>query len=87
MPHQLDQRKAILLKKLPLMHEFPHLKGPQFEAPSTPYALCLWLRGDQRGELIALTAKLTNLLAPVSNSRTHRWLLRRPDCVAVLLGR
>lgn len=52
-------------KKLPLMHEFPHLKGPQFEAPSTPYALCLWLRGDQRGELIALTAKLTNLLAPV----------------------
>ena len=52
-------------KKLPLMREFPHLKGPQFEAPSTPYALCLWLRGDQRGELIALTAKLTNLLAPV----------------------
>jgi putative iron-dependent peroxidase len=40
-------------KKLPLMREFPHLKGPQFEAPSTPYALCLWLRGDQRGELIA----------------------------------
>jgi putative iron-dependent peroxidase len=31
----------------------PAPQGPQFEAPSTPYALCLWLRGDQRGELIA----------------------------------
>ncbi len=50
--------------RLPLMREFPHLKGPQFEVPSTPYALCLWLRGEQRGELIALTAKLSTLLAP-----------------------
>lgn len=32
--------------------------------PSTPYALCLWLRGDQRGELITLTARLATLLAP-----------------------
>lgn len=35
-----------------------------FEAPSTPYALCLWLRSDQRGELLAITAKLASMLAP-----------------------
>ena len=51
-------------KQLSLMREFPHLKGAMFEAPSTPYALCLWLRSDQRGELLAITAKLASMLAP-----------------------
>lgn len=51
-------------KQLSLMREFPHLKGPMFEAPCTPYALCLWLRSDQRGELLAMTAKLISMLAP-----------------------
>lgn len=51
-------------KQLPLMREFPHLKGPMFEVPCTPYALCLWLRSDQRGELLAMTAKLVSMLAP-----------------------
>jgi putative iron-dependent peroxidase len=51
-------------RKLPLMREFPPFKGPEFAVPSTPYALCLWLRGDQRGELITLTARLATLLTP-----------------------
>lgn len=50
--------------QIPLLHECPHLQGPQFEAPSTPAALCLWLRGDERGELIARTRELSALLAP-----------------------
>ena len=33
-------------------------------SPSTPAALCLWLRGDERGELIARTRELSALLAP-----------------------
>ena len=51
-------------KRIAQMHEFPQLKGPEFEVPSTPQALCLWLRGDQRGDLITLTAKLAAMLAP-----------------------
>ncbi|RGE41152.1 Dyp-type peroxidase [Comamonas testosteroni] len=51
-------------KQIELLHECPHLKGPQFEAPSTPSALCLWLGGDERGELIARTRELSALLAP-----------------------
>lgn len=51
-------------KRIAPMHEFPPLKGPEFEAPSTPKALCLWLRGDQRGELIEQTAKLAAMLTP-----------------------
>lgn len=50
--------------RIPLLREFPQLKGPQFEAPSTPAALCLWLRGNERGELIARTSELSHLLAP-----------------------
>ncbi|MDR2297307.1 MAG: Dyp-type peroxidase [Comamonas sp.] len=50
--------------QIPLLHECPHLQGPKFEAPSTPAALCLWLRGEERGELIARTHELSTLLAP-----------------------
>jgi putative iron-dependent peroxidase len=50
--------------QIPLLHECPHLQGPKFEAPSTPAALCLWLRGEERGELIARTHELSDLLAP-----------------------
>lgn len=53
-----------LNKRIVQMHEFPQLQGPEFEVPSTPQALCLWLRGNQRGELIAQTAKLAAMLAP-----------------------
>lgn len=52
-------------KRIALMHEFPPLKGAEFAVPSTPYALCLWLRGDQRGDLIALTGRLAAMLVPV----------------------
>ena len=51
-------------RKISLLHEFPRLQGPSFEAPSTPQALCLWLRGTERGELIESTRRLSRLLAP-----------------------
>lgn len=53
-----------LNKHIELLHECPHLQGPKFAAPSTPSALCLWLRGDERGDLIARTRALSALLAP-----------------------
>ena len=37
------------------MRSFPALTGPGIDIPSTPYALMLWLRGDERGELIHRT--------------------------------
>lgn len=62
----LGQQVLLALdKQIAQMHEFPQLKGPELAVPSTPQALCLWLRGDQRGDLIALTSKLAAMLAPV----------------------
>lgn len=33
------------------LHTFPTLDGVPMELPATPYALVIWLRGDDRGEL------------------------------------
>lgn len=49
---------------VPGLHEFAGLNGPQARVPSTPTALCCWLRGDDSGDLIHLTQHLENLLAP-----------------------
>ena len=45
------------------MRSFPALTGPAIDIPSTPYALMLWLRGDERGELIHRTHELNKTLA------------------------
>ena len=58
------QLAATLGKPLPFLREFPALQGPEFHAPSTPMALCLWLRGTDRGELLALTRHLAEALNP-----------------------
>ena len=42
---------------------FPVLAGPGFSVPATPAALWLWLRGDDRGELLHRTRALTQTLA------------------------
>lgn len=49
-------------KTIPGMKSFPAMTGPGIDIPSTPYALILWLRGDDRGELLHRTRRLTQSL-------------------------
>jgi len=44
---------------------FPALSGPGFAVPATPAALWIWLRGDDRGELLHRARGLTRTLADV----------------------
>lgn len=53
---------------VPGLHEMPDLSGPDVEVPTTPTALCCWLRGDDRGELVRLTHILEKFLAPAFHS-------------------
>ena len=46
------------------MREFPGFSGRSFVVPSTPAALWCWLRGDDRGELLALSRRIVAALAP-----------------------
>jgi putative iron-dependent peroxidase len=45
------------------LHDFPSYALPGCDIPSTPSALCCWLREDERGELIHLTRKIEQALA------------------------
>ena len=49
---------------VPGLRPFPELTGPGVKAPATPVALCLWLRGQDLGELLPLTRRLEKALAP-----------------------
>ena len=51
---------------VPGLRELKALTGREVgvSVPSTPTALCCWLRGDDQGDLIHLTQHLENLLAP-----------------------
>lgn len=51
------------------MHEMPALSGAAVEVPSTPASIWLWLRGDDRGELVHRTRALKSLLAPAFELR------------------
>ncbi len=55
---------AALGAEVPGLHDFPALQGPEVRVPSTPTALCVWLRGDDRGELLQATRRLGQALAP-----------------------
>lgn len=55
---------AALGAQVPGLHEMPDLSGPDAEVPTTPTALCCWLRGDDRGDLVRLTHTLEQQLAP-----------------------
>lgn len=56
---------------------FPHDPGSGFDVPSTPAALWLWLRGDDRGQLVHLsrlverTASVAFRLTQVINAFRH----------------
>lgn len=55
---------AALGKQLPFLRELPALQGPELQAPNTPAALCLWLRGTDCGELLELPLRLAEALHP-----------------------
>lgn len=55
---------AALGSSVPGLREMPDLSGSGAEVPTTPTALCCWLRGDDRGDLVRLTHVLENFLAP-----------------------
>jgi putative iron-dependent peroxidase len=59
---------AALGAQVPGLHEMPDLSGPDAEVPATPTALCLWLRGEDRGDLVRLTHILEKFLAPAFHS-------------------
>ncbi len=52
-------------RKVSGLKPFPPLAGPGVDIPSTPAALWLWLRGDDRGELLHRSRRITQALAPV----------------------
>ncbi|SDK94587.1 putative iron-dependent peroxidase [Pseudomonas delhiensis] len=54
------------------LREFPALSGAGVDNPSTQHALWLWLRGEERGELLLRTHELERELAPA---------LQLVDCV------
>ena len=50
--------------EIPGLRLFPAQVGPGFEIPSTPAALWVWLRGDDRGELLHRSRRIQKTLAP-----------------------
>jgi putative iron-dependent peroxidase len=58
---------AALGATVPGLREFPVLERAKeggVEVPATPTALCCWLRGSERGELVLRTRTLEKALAP-----------------------
>jgi putative iron-dependent peroxidase len=45
------------------LHDFPSYALPGCNIPSTPSALCCWLREDERGELVHLQRQIVDCLA------------------------
>lgn len=50
--------------QVPGLHAFKALSGAGVEVPSTPVALCCWLRGQDTGDLLQLTRQVQAALAP-----------------------
>ena len=55
---------SLLGAQVPGLHAFKALSGVGVSVPSTPAALCCWLRGDDTGDLLHLTRQLQKALAP-----------------------
>lgn len=55
---------SLLGVQVPGLHAFKALSGAGVHVPSTPAALCCWLRGDDQGDLLHLSRQLQNALAP-----------------------
>src|SRR5215470_10216204 len=46
------------------LRTFPHHAGPAADTPSTPFALWIWQRGEDRGELVGHARALASAAAP-----------------------
>ncbi|NNG14678.1 MAG: Dyp-type peroxidase, partial [Gammaproteobacteria bacterium] len=53
-----------LATDVPGLKTFPAQSGSAVDVPSTPAALCCWLRGDDRGELFHRSGQIADLLSP-----------------------
>ena len=51
--------------EVPGLRDFPASSGPGFSVPSTPAALWVWLRSEERGELVHETRRVEKMLAGV----------------------
>ena len=49
-------------KEIPGLRAFPNMTGAGFDIPSTQYALWLWLRGDDRGDLHHMAREIEQAL-------------------------
>lgn len=54
----------VLGVEVPGLRPFAPLSGPDVQVPGTPVALCCWLRGTDRGDLVLLTRAIEKALAP-----------------------
>ena len=52
-------------REVPGLHPMAAFSGHGVQVPSTPVALCCWLRGHDLGDLLHLTRRLEKALAPV----------------------
>jgi len=52
-----------LSKNIEGLKSFPVYSGPGFDVPSTPASLWIWLRGNDRGELLHQSLEIQQLLA------------------------
>ena len=74
---------SALGKNIDELRSFPEFSGNGIDIPSTPAALLLWLRGDDRGEIVNRHRALDDLLAPafshtqVIDAFTHDGRARR----------
>lgn len=46
------------------LHAFPAIAKAGVDVPSTPFAVWVWLRGDDRGEILRRSMTVTRLVAP-----------------------
>ncbi len=58
------QLVAALGATVPGLREFPAMTGHGADVPSTPTALCCWLRGDEKGDLLLQARAIEKALAP-----------------------
>ncbi|WP_207883264.1 Dyp-type peroxidase [Pseudomonas sp. 30_B] len=61
------------------LREFPAIAGVGVDNPSTPHALWVWLRGEERGELLLRTQQLQALLAPALELASLTEVFRHGD--------
>lgn len=55
--------------EVPGLHDLAAISQPGIEVPATPAALCCWLRGRDRGDLLHLSRQLAQAVAPAFEVR------------------